>query len=240
MFLEGTGSARAGRSSDGIVGGGATLGALVLCGGRSSRMGQSKAWLPFGPEVLLQRVVRIIAEIASPVVVVAAPDQEVPELPPEIAVVRDPAEGRGPLQGIAVGLATLADRVPYAYVSSTDAPFVSEAFIARLHALARGYDAAVVNARGHHHALSAIYRCTLYRRANELLAADRRRLLFLVESSHTRFVSEAELLAEEPLRSTDPGLRALRNLNTPEEYVRALAEVQNPSWDRTAKRDPSA
>ena len=49
------------------------LGAVVLCGGRSSRMGRPKAWLPFGDEVLLQRVVRRIAEAAWPIAVVAAP-----------------------------------------------------------------------------------------------------------------------------------------------------------------------
>ena len=32
--------------------------AIVLCGGRSSRMGTPKALLPFGPELMLQRVVR--------------------------------------------------------------------------------------------------------------------------------------------------------------------------------------
>ena len=33
---------------------------IVLCGGRSSRMGQPKAWLPFGDERMLARVVRTV------------------------------------------------------------------------------------------------------------------------------------------------------------------------------------
>ena len=37
----------------------ASLGAVVLCGGESRRMGRPKAWLPFGPERMLQRVVRL-------------------------------------------------------------------------------------------------------------------------------------------------------------------------------------
>ena len=41
------------------MGGVMDLGAIVLCGGRSRRMGGPKAWLPFGPERLLQRVVRL-------------------------------------------------------------------------------------------------------------------------------------------------------------------------------------
>ena len=57
------------------------VGGIVLCGGQSSRMGRPKALLPFGPEVMLERVVRILSAVARPIVVVAAPDQELPPLP---------------------------------------------------------------------------------------------------------------------------------------------------------------
>ena len=49
-------------------------GGLVLCGGRSRRMGLDKASLPFGPETMLNRVVRKLSEVVSPIVVVAAKD----------------------------------------------------------------------------------------------------------------------------------------------------------------------
>jgi molybdopterin-guanine dinucleotide biosynthesis protein A len=74
-----------------------TVGGIVLCGGRSSRMGEPKAWLPFGDEVMLQRVVRVVKEAVDFVMVVAAPDQDIPNLPPDVLVVRDDLEGRGPL-----------------------------------------------------------------------------------------------------------------------------------------------
>src|SRR6516162_8765549 len=83
------------------------IGGIVLCGGRSERMGRPKAWLPFGDELLLPRVVRLLRQAVDPVVVVAAPDQDVPPLPDGVAVVRDEAKGRGPLQGLAAGLAAL-------------------------------------------------------------------------------------------------------------------------------------
>ena len=41
-------------------------GAIILCGGKSSRMGRDKATLPFGPELMLQRVVRLIGEVVEP------------------------------------------------------------------------------------------------------------------------------------------------------------------------------
>src|SRR5258708_11619485 len=77
---------------------------IVLCGGQSKRMGRPKAWLPFGPEVMLQRVVRMLSEVVAPIIVVAAPDQDVPALPAGVVVVRDEERGRGPLQGLAAGL----------------------------------------------------------------------------------------------------------------------------------------
>ena len=47
-------------------------------------------------------------EVARPIVVVAAPGQDVPPLPAEVAIVRDEEQGRGPLQGLAAGLQALA------------------------------------------------------------------------------------------------------------------------------------
>src|SRR6516164_10798270 len=88
---------------------------IILCGGRSSRMGRPKAWLQFGPELMLQRVLRILSEVVSPIVVVAAPEQEVPPLSPDVQIVRDEREGFGPLQGLAAGLQGLQGRAEAAY-----------------------------------------------------------------------------------------------------------------------------
>src|SRR5205085_4657886 len=93
---------------------------VVLCGGQSSRMGRPKAWLPFGGELMLPRVVRLLGDAVSPLVVVAAPGQDVPPLPDGVAVTRDAEEGRGPLQGLLAGLRALEGRADAAYLSSCD------------------------------------------------------------------------------------------------------------------------
>src|SRR5690349_21785016 len=97
-------SACSSRAACGIMGGMVSAGGIVLCGGQSKRMGQPKAWLPFGGELMLPRVVRLLSEAVRPVVVVAAPGQDLPPLPADVAVVRDEERGRGPLQGLAAGL----------------------------------------------------------------------------------------------------------------------------------------
>ncbi|MEO7332024.1 MAG: molybdenum cofactor guanylyltransferase [Minicystis sp.] len=204
------------------------LGGLVLCGGQSSRMGSPKAWLPFGGEHLLQRVVRIVGEAASPIVVVAAEGQEIPPLPEEVTVVRDAVSGRGPLQGIAAGMEGLAHAhdLRAVFVSSTDVPFLHSALIRRLFAL-RGdaHDIAVPRAGGHYHPLSAVYGVEARAEILALLAADRRRPFFLFERMRTVVADEALLLEGEELRASDPTLRSLHNVNTREEYEAALAAL---------------
>lgn len=205
------------------------LGAVVLCGGQSRRMGRPKAWLPFAGEALLQRVVRRIGEAAWPIVVVAAPGQEVPPLPEGVLLVRDEVSDRGPLQGIAAGLEALAPRVARAYVSSTDAPFVAPAFVRRLADLQAGgdeddYDIVVPRADGYHHPLGAVYACSVRADVAALLAQDRLRPFFLFERVRTLVVERELLLADPALLQADPELRSLRNLNTPEDYAAALEE----------------
>ncbi|NQV25999.1 MAG: molybdenum cofactor guanylyltransferase, partial [Rhodopirellula sp.] len=109
-----------------------SVGGIVLCGGHSTRMGRPKFSLPFGDEVLLQRVCRILSEVVSPIVVVAAADQELPSLPENVRVVRDEYDSLGPLAGIATGLDALRKDADAAFVTSCDAPLLRSEFVRRL------------------------------------------------------------------------------------------------------------
>jgi molybdenum cofactor guanylyltransferase len=183
-------------------------------------MGRSKAWLPFGDELMLQRVVRLAGTVARPIVVVAAPDQEIPELPAEVTIVRDPIAGRGPLQGLAAGFSALPDSVELAFATATDVPFLEPTWITRLVELIDDDDLAIPFTDGYYHPLAAIYRPRVVLPVIEgLLREDRLRPVFLVEAVKTRIVKEAEL------RIVDPDLRTLRNLNFPGDYEKALNDL---------------
>jgi molybdenum cofactor guanylyltransferase len=196
------------------------VGGIVLCGGQSKRMGRPKAWLPFAGELMLPRVVRILGEVVRPVVVVAAPEQDVPPLPAEICVVRDEVKDRGPLQGLAAGLAALQGQADAAYLSSCDVPFLQPTFVRRLIALLGNHDICAPTVGDYHHPLAAVYRLSVLEAVERLLREDRLRPFFLFAAVPTRIVGEVEF------RDVDPTFQSLRNLNTPEEYEIALREVQ--------------
>lgn len=195
------------------------VGGIVLCGGQSTRMGRPKLSLPFGAETMLGRVVRILREVVGPVVVVAAPGQEVPALPPDVRLVRDEQERLGPLGGLAVGLAALRPQVPAAYVSSCDAPLLRPAFVrAMIDAL--GEDDLAIPCDGRfHHPLAAVYRTQLEDDVRALIAAGRLRPVFLLDRCRAREVDVDEL------RRVDPRLDSLRNTNRPEDYEAALRDA---------------
>lgn len=191
-------------------------GGIVLCGGRSTRMGSSKALLPFGSETMLQRVVRLLGTVVSPLVVVAAPEQALPELPASVTITRDEREGRGPLEGLRAGLKSLRPDVECAYVTSCDVPLLVPEFATRMIDLLGEADIAVMEIDGFAHPLSAVYRRRTIPHIEALLAADRLRPAFLFDAVPTRRVQPGEMIA------VDPELLTLRNLNTPEDYRNAL------------------
>ena len=191
-------------------------GGVVVCGGRSSRMGRPKASLPFGPETLLQRTVRVLGEVVDPIVVVAAADQELPELPPSVQVVRDDREYLGPLNGLGAGLAALAGRADVAYLSACDVPFLVSGFVRRTVDRLGDADVCLPETGGFKHPLAAAYRVSVLPLVAELVAANRLRPIFLCERLPTRVLTPADFM------DFDPDMDSLRNVNTAEEYEAAL------------------
>ncbi len=192
------------------------VGGIVLCGGQSVRMGRPKWSLPFGDETMLGRVVRIVGEVVSPVVVVAAAGQDLPPLPTGTLVTRDELDAQGPLAGLAVGLTALADSADAAYVSSCDVPLLKVEVIQILIDALGTHEVAIVRDQERDHPLTAVYRVSCAGRAREFLNTRRRGLTEFVRQRDVRIVEAVEL------RAVDPELRSLANVNTPVEYEAAL------------------
>lgn len=193
-------------------------GAIILCGGKSSRMGRDKATLPFGPELMLQRVVRIVSQVVDPdaVVIVSAPDQPLPELPGTVIYTADKRPGRGPLEGLAAGLRALPDGIEAVYATSCDVPLIVPAFISAMFDRLGSFDIAVPTDGEFCHPLAAVYRPQVLPTIESLLARDRLRPAFLFDEVPTARVPV------EQLRAVDPDLQTLLNLNHPDDYHAAL------------------
>jgi molybdopterin-guanine dinucleotide biosynthesis protein A len=190
--------------------------AVVLAGGRSSRMGRPKALLPFGGETLIERVLRRLAPLVVESVIVAAPQQDLP--PIEGRIVRDQAPHLGPVAGLAAGLAAIT--APRAFVTSCDAPFLDPALIGWMLAEAEEWDVLVPEWDGRLHPLHAVYAGSLGSRYQTLLDGGGRRPIDLYPSCRVRVVHPDEV------RRFDPRGRSFLNLNSPQEYEAALAAAE--------------
>jgi len=219
--------------------------AIVLAGGRSSRMGAPKATLAWHGSTLLRRVTGIVGRsVDGPVVVVCAPGQELPELDPAVEVVADAREGRGPLQGLAAGLAALGQRAVVAYVSSTDVPLLHPAFVRRVvGAFSEQVDVVLPEIGGHRQPLAAAYRLDLLGTVEELIAVDRLAPAFLFDRCRVLNLSGETMLRDAALARLDPALGSVSNLNERADYERAHAlpapEIQVQRGKIRAPQSPS-
>ncbi len=189
------------------------LSAVILAGGKSSRMGKAKALLPFDGKPLITHLVDRLAERFPDIVVVAAPDQTLPALP--VTVVSDEVAHQGPVGGICYGLQAI--RGTSAFVTSCDVAFLQLPFIEYLTSLLENYDVVVPFWQERLQPLHAVYRQSVVPRLQEQLTNKRLRPIFLYDVVPTRKVSPEEI------QRFDPEGLSFLNMNTEADYHDALA-----------------
>lgn len=196
------------------------LAGIVLCGGSSRRMGQAKYQLQFRGETLVQRICRIVKPEVSRILIVAAANQEIPRTESNLDVLRDEIPDAGPLAGISQALTFLqssADCPVAAFVTSCDVPLLKPEVIRVLrHQLTEQFDAVAVRDSGFIYPLCAVYRTATAATAVRLIATGERRAAALPEYLRTRWIPL------DVIRSVDPELESLMNLNTPADVESAL------------------
>ena len=186
-------------------------------------MGEPKAALEWHGSTLLRRTAGVLARaVDGPIVVVRAPGQPLPPLPDAVETVDDPIEGLGPVQGIASGLVAVGEQADAAFVCSTDLPFLHPAYVRRvLGLLGDDADAVLPHAGGHRQPLATAYRCTLARVLAQMAENRQLKLGTLFDACRTRRTDDAELLADSRLRTLDPDLDSVVNVNEPADYQAA-------------------
>lgn len=193
-----------------------SLSAVILSGGKSSRMGQPKALLPFDDKPLIAHLVQRLSKRFSDIVVVAAPDQTLPALP--VTLVHDTVAYQGPVGGLYYGLRAI--RGAAAFVTSCDVPFLQLPFIdylvSQLDHNGRDYDVVVPVWQDRLQPLHAVYRRRVVPHLQEQLATQRLRPVYLYDTVPTRKVSPTEI------KRFDPEGLSFLNMNTQADYQAAL------------------
>jgi len=152
-------------------------------------------------------VVGTLRQVVDEVVVVSSADLELPRL--DARVIRDREPWQGPLAGVREGLAEIAS--DFAFVTGTDAPFITPAFVEAL----LGFQcAAAPEIDGYVQTLSTVYPRAALPQAEALLTAGRMRLMFLLEAVDYRKVDAEDL----------PDVASARGFNTPREYLDAVRD----------------
>lgn len=194
------------------------LGAVILCGGQSSRMGYPKALLPFGDKTLLTHMIDLLAQRVENITVVASPQQILPPLDPEIKVVYDQVAFQGPLSGMLTGFES-TDQSEFLFVTATDTPLLQWQVVKHMYdrSVENHYDIVIPYNGQHHYPLTAIYhRETVLHKIKELLGSRRYRPVYLMED-----LFHLKVLLDE-FRSIDPDLASFRNLNSRADYRELL------------------
>ena len=191
--------------------------AIILAGGKSSRMGRPKALLPFDDEPLIVHIVRALKCMFAEAVVVAAPEQELPPLP--ALLVRDEVAYQGPVGGIYYGLK--AAQGEFCFVTSCDVAFTNLALISYFISHISNYDVVVPYWLERFQPLHAVYRRSVLPLLKEQLERGELRPVFLYDKVRTRKIGEDEI------RRLDPEGLSFFNMNTPEDYEEALKR-----WER--------
>ena len=167
---------------------------FVIAGGKSSRMGEDKAFLEFGGQTLLHRALTALDVVCDRVAIVGEPSKfEKYEFEKYGSVVADIFSGCGPLAGIHAALAQSSAELNL--MLAVDMPFVSGELLAFLFAVAEGSDAMIAVPRfgNGFQPLCAVYRRDFGRIAEQALRAGKYKIDAAFSSVRLRAVEADEL-----------------------------------------------
>jgi molybdenum cofactor guanylyltransferase len=192
------------------------IAAFILAGGKSTRMGIDKAFVPLHGRTLLERALETAHSVTPNVHIVGDRTKFAPFGP----VIEDIFPGCGPLGGIHAALRT--SRFDVNLILAVDVPFASPTLLKYLVRKAIQSPALLITVPSMGQGLQplcAVYRREFAERAENALGSGRYKIDALFDPSQTQMITEEELSA------AGFSSNAFRNLNTPEELEEATREM---------------
>jgi molybdopterin-guanine dinucleotide biosynthesis protein A len=185
--------------------------AFVLAGGKSTRMGEDKAFLELGGKTLLERALRSLRQLAPDVMIVG----EQSKFAQFGSVVEDVFRDRGPLGGIHAALTASATDLNL--MMAVDMPFMEFGFLQYLlqHAERKNAEVVVPRVLGRLQPLCAVYRKSFQAAAERSLLRGDNKIDALFQDVRTTIIDEDEIVAS----GFSPAI--FDNLNTRTEFEQA-------------------
>jgi len=186
----------------------------ILSGGKSSRMGTDKAFVPLLGEPLIEHVIRRVRDLGQTATFIVTNNPE-PYRYLGLPLYGDVFPGAGSLGGVYSALAVSG--TPYTLVVGCDMPLLNPDLLRYLVARAAeqpgDHDAIVPRVSGVPQGLHALYAATCREPMARRLAEGQLQIRTFFDTVRTLFVDEAEYAAY------DASGQSFRNINTPHDLA---------------------
>jgi len=190
--------------------------AIILAGGQSSRMGRPKADLPFAVGTMLDYIVSEMMRVFDELVVAVAEPRLYAWEGYGARSIADRVPNRGPASALEQALREI--RFDRAFVCSCDVPFVNGDLARKLCEMLGDDDALIPDVDGKLQTLHAVYRKKCAKVLATMSKKGEHRIHEMVNFAKVRIVPEEEIRALDP----NPEMLSFFNVNTPDDYQRAL------------------
>lgn len=194
---------------------------IILCGGKSSRMGQDKGSMIIQKKPMIKHILSTLNHQITEAVIVLNNSERIAKysefIDPSdytytIRFVEDKIKNKGPMPGILTGLAQITGK--YSLVLPCDSPYVSASYISTIfNEIDESFDAIVPyhdseNKLKTSEPLHSIYSKNIIPEIEELISEDILHIKGLIEKIDTKFV----LIDNKKIEKKE-----FRNLNRPED-----------------------
>ena len=186
---------------------------IVLCGGRSRRMGKDKGSLILNGKPMIIHVLDTVKDIVDEIVLVLRDQDQIDKYKPilkdeypSVKIVTDETKDQGPLIGILTGLLHINSE--FAQILPCDSPFISKSFVLNMFEIAESkkFDAVVpIWDDRHIEPLHSIYKKDTVVVIRDLIENKKRNVKSLIDSLNVKYVDAEEF---------DESTMSFRNLNT--------------------------
>lgn len=186
---------------------------IILSGGRSTRMGENKAFVRVDGERLIDRNVRLFKSVFREVIIITAAPLDY--LDQAAAIATDIYPGKGALGGIYTGIFYASEE--HAFVAACDMPFLNRDFLEYMVSRAAGHDIVVPAPPDGLQPLHAVYSRRCLPAIKGMIERNRLKI--------TGFYPGHRILTINPevIRTFDPQGRMFMNVNTPEDLRKLSA-----------------